>query len=230
MYDAINRAWSRSSGHFLAWLNSDEQYLPGTLAAVQEYFETNPEVDVVFGDYIVTDAQGRAVACRREIPFRRIYVINSFLNLASCTMFFRRRLLDQGLLSFDTRYQYAADKDLVLRLSAAGATIRRMPRYLSLFGIDGANLSARPQMAEESELVRMAHGAYQARAFRKLVLIGRRVERLLHGGYRKCSVVYLYAVDEIPSYVRYRATNVGGRYSLADVEGCAEAISFEERG
>jgi len=87
MYDAINRAWARSNGDFLSWLNSDEQYLPGTLAKVQAYFDTHPDVDVVFGDYIVTDPDGHPIALRREIPFRKIYVANSFLNMQSATIF-----------------------------------------------------------------------------------------------------------------------------------------------
>jgi glycosyltransferase involved in cell wall biosynthesis len=230
MYDAINRAWRRSSGDFLSWLNADEQYLPGTLTAVQDYFDVNPKVDVVFGDYIVTDARGRAVALRREIPFRRIYVVNGFLNLASCTMFFRRRLLDGGLLGLDSRYRIAADKDLVLRLSAAGATIRRMPRYLSLFGIDGTNLSTHPDRVRESESVRMAHGAFRIKALRQVVMSGRRIERLLSGGYRRLSVAYRYAIDEAPSYLEYRAASVGGRYSLSDLEGRAEVAGSSGRG
>jgi glycosyltransferase involved in cell wall biosynthesis len=228
MYDAINRAWSRSSGELLSWLNADEQYLPGTLAAVHDYFDAHSDVDVAFGDYIVTDARGRPVALRREIPFRRIYVVNSFLNLASCTMFFRRRLLDNGLLHFDNRYRYSADKDLVLRLSAAGAIIRRMPQYLALFGIDGTNLSTHRKVAEESEEIRRTHGAFRLKALRHLVLIGRRVERLLSGGYRKDSVAYRYAINEEPSYVEYRATNIGGRYSLSDIEGRADITALVE--
>ena len=38
MYDAINRAWGRARGQILAWLNSDEQYLPGALARVADFF------------------------------------------------------------------------------------------------------------------------------------------------------------------------------------------------
>lgn len=224
MYDAINRAWARSHGEFLSWLNSDEQYLPGTLAKVQEFFDAHPEVDVVFGDYIVADLQGRPVALRREIPFRRIYAANSFINTASCTLFFRRRLHDQGLLNLDRNYRYCADKDLVLRLAAAGKVIRRIPEYLAVFGIDGTNLSTHPQMDEEAELIRCANGAFRMEALRQLVLVGRRIERLLSGGYRRDHIRYHYAVDETPHYVEYEAANLGGRYSLADIEGRADSV------
>jgi glycosyltransferase involved in cell wall biosynthesis len=224
MYDAINRAWTRSNGEFLSWLNSDEQYLPGALAAVQKFFDTHPEVDVVFGDYIVADLLGRPVALRREIPFRQAYVSNSFLNSASCTLFFRRRLWDQGLLKLDSRYRYAADKDLILRLAAAGKVIRHMPAYLAIFGIDGTNLSTHSQMEVEAESIRLANGAFRSGALRQVVLVGRRVERLLSGGYRKESIRYHYAIDETPHYSEFEATGLGGRYSLADFEGRAKVV------
>lgn len=224
MYDAINRAWKRSSGEFLSWLNSDEQYLPGTLAGVAAFFDSNPEVDVVFGDYIVADLDGRPVALRREIPFRHIYAANSFINTASCTLFFRRRLFEQGILQLDSSYRYAADKDLMLRLSAARKVIRHIPAYLSIFGVDGTNLSTHPEMEYEAESIRLANGAFRIRAFRHLVLIGRRVERLLSGGYRRGSIRYHYAIDEVPHYMELEAAGLGGRYSLADTKGRADSV------
>lgn len=224
MYDAINRAWARSKGEFLSWLNSDEQYLPGTLAKVQSFFDKHPEVDVVFGNYIVTDSQGRPVALRREIPFRRAYVANSFLNMQSATIFYRRHLWDSGLLRLDSQYRYAADKDLILRVAASGAVIRHIPEYLAVFGIDGTNLSTHPQMQQESEAIRLAFGAFRCKALRHLVLVGRRVERLFSGSYRPEGIRYRYAVDEIPRYVEVTASRLGGRYSLADIEGRADEV------
>jgi glycosyltransferase involved in cell wall biosynthesis len=221
MYDAINRAWARSTGELLGWLNADEQYLPGALVRVQAFFDANPAVDVVFGNYIVADAQGRPVALRREIPFRRIYVSNLYLNTQSCTIFFRRRLLKQGLLRLDTRYRYAADKDLMLRLCAAGVTIRHIPAYLAVFGIDGTNLSTHPQAERESESIRLANGAFRMRMLRRLVLAGRHIERLLGGGYRAEDISYRYALDETPHYVEYQAARLGGQYTLADIQGRA---------
>ena len=219
MYDAINRAWARSQGEILSWLNSDEQYLPGTLTKVQAFFDAHPEVDVVFGDYIVADLQGRPVALRREIPFRRIYATNSFINTASCTLFFRRSLRDQGLLTLDSSYRYCADMDLILRLAAAGKVIKRLPDYLAIFGIDGTNLSTHPQMAMEVEAIRQSNGAFRIGAMRQLVLAGRRIERLLSGGYHPQRIRDRYAVDEAPHDLEYGAVNLGGRYALDDFEG-----------
>lgn len=219
MYDAINRAWARSTGEFLSWLNSDEQYLPGTLAKVQAYFDSNPEVDVVFGDYIVADGTGRPIALRREIPFRAIYAANAFLNTASCTLFFRRRLLDSGLLHLDSRYRYAADKALLLGLARAGKLIRRIPDYLAIFCVDGTNLSTHREMAIEAESIRLANGAFRRHALRRVVMIGRSLERLLGGGYVPRNVRYRFAIDERPRYVEVAGKQIGGRYSLASING-----------
>ena len=38
MYDAINRGIRRATGEIFAYLNCDEQYLPGALRRVQQFF------------------------------------------------------------------------------------------------------------------------------------------------------------------------------------------------
>jgi glycosyltransferase involved in cell wall biosynthesis len=216
MYDAIERAWARSRGSVLSWLNADEQYLPGTLHFVRRWFEAHPQVSVLFGDYVVARPDGTAVALRREIPFRRTYVANGFLNSLSCTLFFRRELWDRGLLCFDDTLRYAADKDLMLRLHDAGVAMAHVPRVLAVFGIDGNNLSTHPQMAAEAEQVRLRHGALKSPTLRRLLLLGRSAERLLTGGYTRCDLDYRYAIDERPGYRDVHARGLGGRYSLAD--------------
>lgn len=230
MYDAINRAWARSRGRYLSWLNSDEQYLPGTLARISAWFDSHSECDAVFGDYLVAAEDGQAIALRREIPLRRFYVANSFLNAQSCTLFFRRRLLDQGMLRLDSCFRYAADMDLVLTLREAGVRFGHLPEALSIFGVDGGNLSTHAGMETETEGIRLAHGGFRWRPLRGVPLALRRAERLLRGAYAPASVTYAFAVDETPRYVRFFAQRLGGRYSLADTSGRAVRLSPEPPG
>lgn len=230
MYDAINRAWARSRGRYLSWLNSDEQYLPGTLARISAWFEGHPECDAVFGDYLVAAEDGQAIALRREIPLRRFYVANSFLNVQSCTLFFRRRLLEQGRLHLESRFRYAADMDLVLTLRQAGVRFGHLPTVLSVFGVDGGNLSTHAGMETETEGIRLAHGGFRWPALRVLPLALRRTERMLRGAYAPASVTYAFAVDETPRYAQFSAQRLGGRYSLADTRGSAVLLSPEPPG
>ena len=48
---ARNACVARSSGEFLAWLDSDDRYLPGKLTAQMQYLSENPQCDIVFTLY-----------------------------------------------------------------------------------------------------------------------------------------------------------------------------------
>jgi glycosyltransferase involved in cell wall biosynthesis len=212
MYDAINRAWSKASGEVFAWLNSDEQYLPGTLAAVAMVFEQHPEVDFIRGNAIIVDRSGAAIAARRDIRLSSVYIANTFLNAYSCTLFFRKSLWDDGLVRLDERYRYAADMDMILRLVRAGKRCFHINRYLALFGFDGSNLSCHPEMLEETYDVQRRYGGTTSPLVRKVVTACRFLERLISGSYRKVSVAYDYALDELPTYRRVTAAAVPGSY------------------
>lgn len=212
MYDAINRGWARADGAVLSWLNSDEQYLPGTLEMVARAFEADPELDFLYGDALVVDGKGALIAARREIRLSRTYIANGFLNAFSCTTFFRRRLLERGVLQLDTTYRYAADMDLILRLLASGARYTKLDAYLSAFMLDGGNLSCHPGMLTETSEIQLKHGALRLAPLRKLVTGGRYVERLLGGSYRKVDVEYSFAEDEHPNYRRITGKQISGSY------------------
>ena len=212
MYDAINRGWARADGEILSWLNSDEQYLPGTLEKVARVFEADPELDFLYGDALVVDGKGSPIAARREIRLSRTYIANGFLNAFSCTTFFRRRLLQQHSLQLDTNYRYAADMDLILRLLSGGARYAKLNDYLSAFMLDGENLSCHPGMLAETRVIQAKYGALNSTWLRKLVMSGRYVERLLSGSYRKVDVQYAFAEDEQPRYRMVSETRVSGSY------------------
>ncbi|MGE4442600.1 MAG: glycosyltransferase family 2 protein [Desulfomicrobium sp.] len=212
MYDAINRGWRRSGGDILSWLNSDEQYLPGTLALVGDFFEAHPDVDFVYGNALVVDADGAILAARREIRLSPTYIANSFLNAFSCTLFFRRRLLDDGILYLDDGLRYAADMDLILRLLADGRRYAKIDSYLGVFTLDGTNLSCHQGMLEETAEVQRRHGGFRSLIVRRFVTIGRYIERLLAGSYRCSTISYQRCIDEFANYETISGSAVPGSY------------------
>lgn len=53
--DAINKGFSRATGEIIAWLNSDDYYLPETVQAAVKIFEENPDVVLVYGNMLAVD-------------------------------------------------------------------------------------------------------------------------------------------------------------------------------
>src|SRR5207244_461783 len=79
-YDAINKAFAKTSGEVMAWLNSDDMYLPGALSVVGEVFEHVSEVEWISSAYPVGfDERGRAV----EVRFVPVFSRDAFLRGAN---------------------------------------------------------------------------------------------------------------------------------------------------
>lgn len=57
--EAINKGINRSTGEIVAWLNSDDIFLPGTISQAVGILQSHPEAGFVYGNAITIDAQGR---------------------------------------------------------------------------------------------------------------------------------------------------------------------------
>jgi len=57
--DAINKGFTRATGEIVAWLNSDDYYLSGTISAAVKVFEENPDVVLVYGNMLAVDDNGK---------------------------------------------------------------------------------------------------------------------------------------------------------------------------
>lgn len=149
MYDAINRAWARSAGEILSYLNCDEQYLPGTLKRVADEFRRHPETDIVFGDAIVISAQGEPLSYRRIVRPSAIHTRIVHLGTMSCSMFFRRKLFDDGI-RFDTKWRAIGDAEWVCNALARQPVIRMIREPLAAFTLTGNNLGGNAKALAEA--------------------------------------------------------------------------------
>ena len=216
MYQAINRGWNRATGDILSWLNSDEQYLPGTLNKVAKTFEDNPDVDMMWGNLICINKYGETLAARREIPARAIYLKNSTCYIGSCTTFFRRKLWDSGILKLDESYKLSADIELYLRLLIGGVKSYHINDYLSLFEVGADNLSATQSenVIKEGLRIRKPYKTFSIPILRNLIKSARYTEKFLHGSYLKKNIKYLYAQNEIPNYKEVTGHSIGYKFNF----------------
>ena len=53
--DAINKGFARARGDVLAWLNSDDTYLPDTISQAVATLQAHPEAGMVYGDANLVD-------------------------------------------------------------------------------------------------------------------------------------------------------------------------------
>lgn len=180
MYDALNHGFNLASGTIIGHLNCDEQYLPGTLATVANYFDAHPHVSMVCGSVLAVDSSGDLLAYRKMYPLRWQYVLSAGLLYAfTCALFYRRSIIDDGH-RFDTTYKYIGDGDFVVRLLRAGYSVGILNQYMSTFAITGANMSLK---AQQESLAYNATIPRWIKVCRHPLNLVRLIEKTLSGAY-----------------------------------------------
>jgi glycosyltransferase involved in cell wall biosynthesis len=141
--DGWNRALERCPADttLVGWLNADEYYLPNTLAWVEDFFFGHPNIDVLYGDTLLVDAEGclqrRLAQHRYDDKVLQSY--GCYIQTASC--FFRRSALGDEPL--DKSLAQSMDWDLFLRLRAEGRRFQYVPRVFSAFKVHSDQLTGR---------------------------------------------------------------------------------------
>jgi glycosyltransferase involved in cell wall biosynthesis len=182
MYDAINRGLRRARGGFFAYLNCDEQYLPGVLTKVARVFELHPGVDVLFGDIVMVDEDGNYLCHRKvQVPLLN-HTWTCHLSTLSCAMFFRRRLIETGRYFFNTDYRCGGDGDWMVRLLRDGVRMAALGEFTSVFTRTGANLGRDARAMAENQKLRETAPAWM-RAGRPFWILHHRLRRWLAGAY-----------------------------------------------
>jgi carbamoyltransferase len=132
--NAVNLGMKRATGDVLAWLNSDDLLLPGSLAYVAGYFERHPEVDVVYGNRVLIDSEGRDIG-RWVMPPHDDETLRWADYVPQETLFWRRKAWEAIGGCLDEDFHFALDWDMLLRFREGGLKIARLPRFTGAFRI-----------------------------------------------------------------------------------------------
>lgn len=117
---AINKGLTRATGDVVGWLNSDDTLAPGALLRIGRIYAACPDVDLVYGNTCLIDADDRVL--RRAVSFqvgrRALIRLNRNIWCQPGTTW--RRALQDRIGVLDESLHFAMDGDLWIRAARAG--------------------------------------------------------------------------------------------------------------
>lgn len=137
--DAINKGFARARGEILAWLNSDDTYLPDAVSHAVQTLERNPEAGLVYGDANLIDENGAVIGKfpARQTDYRRLR--QGFVHIPQQAAFFRAELWKQ-VGPLDPSFYFAMDYDLWVRLARVSQFLY-IPQTWANFRLHGSGKS-----------------------------------------------------------------------------------------
>ena len=162
---AISKGWGRSTGPILAYLNSDDTYLPHAITKAVQAFTISPRAAAICGGELQIDAEGTVIAAHR-VQSATLLDLLHFHFIPQPAVFFRRSALEEAS-GLDLSFQFVFDFELWTRVAQYGniqcvdsilATTRWHPQTKTL--------TQRPKIIEELE--RVVHKALSSTAGRRL--------------------------------------------------------------
>jgi glycosyltransferase involved in cell wall biosynthesis len=132
--DAINKGLHISKGDVVAYLNSDDVLLPGALKIVAQFFSDNSDIDIVYGDCILINTEGKMIRPKKEIEFDFIMgcMIGFGKIIIQPSAFMRRKVLDK-VGYFNESLNYCMDAEYWYRCAKLGMRFKHIPIFLSGF-------------------------------------------------------------------------------------------------
>lgn len=159
--DALMKGFRLAQGEILAWLNSDDTYLPGTLQAVVTSFQAQADTALLYGDATYCDASGASIGSYRTAAFDLDSLAAA--NIICQPAAFFRRTAFEAVGGLDETLHFAMDYDLWIRLGKR-FTCRHIPRHLAVYRLHAAsktvNVATLISNSEESLAVARRHFAW----------------------------------------------------------------------
>jgi glycosyltransferase involved in cell wall biosynthesis len=154
--DAINKGFHMAKGEIVAWLNSDDTYLPGAIYHSVRYLEAHPEVGMVYGEGYHIDEDGELIERYYTEPFdyRRL---SEVCFICQPTVFLRSEVV-KSVGPLDITLHYCLDYEYWMRI-AKRFRIGHLNKYLAntRLHLDTKTLSKRVEVHQETLQVVKRH-------------------------------------------------------------------------
>jgi glycosyltransferase involved in cell wall biosynthesis len=133
---ALNKGLTRATGEIVAYLNSDDLYLPGAFGAVVRYFNEHQDCKWLCGDTRLFGEDQADTVVTADVPKSAAHALSWAYTAPQPGMFWKRELLREG---FDERWRYCFDHELYVRLLLGGQRCDHLPVTLAAYRLHAAS-------------------------------------------------------------------------------------------
>lgn len=119
--DAINKGLSRAKGEIVAWLNSDDYYMPGAVGSAVKALMDHPQAGFVFGNVRVV-AEDESIINQLTYDHWGLADLMAFRIIGQPAVFMRREFLERAG-SLDLSYHLLLDHQLWIRMAMEGEMV-----------------------------------------------------------------------------------------------------------
>jgi glycosyltransferase involved in cell wall biosynthesis len=121
---AINKGLEKVTGDVVAFINSDDVYLPGAFSSVMNHFHDHPESEWVCGDTVMFGEGYDTKVIRAVVPRSAAHCLSWAYRAPQPGHFWKTSLVKSG---FQERWPYDFDHDMYVRLLLAGHECKYIP-------------------------------------------------------------------------------------------------------
>jgi GT2 family glycosyltransferase len=195
--DAINKGLQRAKGEFVAWLNSDDLYLPDAVARAVRAFQFHPEAGLIYGDVQAIDEHGKIINVLRYGNWG-LEGLLAFRVIGQPAVFMRRSVLEQaGYL--DLSFHFLLDHQLWLRMARLAGTCY-VPEKWAAARFHGESKN----IAHGAEMSREAYRIFEWLESRpEFAQAASRSQKCIRAGAHRFHAHYLLDDDQAGAALRY---------------------------
>ncbi len=116
---ARNMALEKAKATYIAFLDSDDIYLPYTLKRQVELMES-ADYGLVYADTIIIDEEGKKIK-RHKLRYNSGFILDDLLrryDIPMCSVMIRRSVIDEEGLRFGEELQYCPEHNLFMKIAA----------------------------------------------------------------------------------------------------------------
>lgn len=183
--DALNKAFKKATGDILCWVNSDDYLLENTFEEVLRQFNSNPDIDFLYGDYFTK--KGENFKYKKKFAFDKNILYYRYMMMPQPSSFWTKSVYDRSG-GIDPTFKFSFDYDLFLRMAhLPNFRAKYILKPLSVFELHDEQITAQGDSGFKKERhkarEKLRTELYYVKRFKKIFFT--------------CKMLYLYALRQL---------------------------------